>query len=532
MAARMPSVGAQIRGSERCQERRRRLLEPIAEEPTGTTDETTPSDDSNDGQNNDDIDPFICTPCEDSEPARRAADIYQPTAAEYEAHRHDHYPYRNWCPFCVKARATGQRHGHACPHRRIPVIGIDYCFLTSDGRVLRKDELAGLDEATRQSLAKILLIREHSPNGQTGCIFAHVVPQKGVDEDMFSVTKVSEDVKWMGHTHIILKGDNEPALKKLIAESLKTLRVTMDQATDEKSVEYDPQSNGGTEIGVRNFKDQFRTLKLCLEDRLGKAIPVDHPATAWLVEHANSVLNTRSRGTDGLSPWARVRGRPMSLKTYCFGEKVMYKLATSGPDAEDRGNVSARFDDGLFLGYNKDSYEYVVGTATGIAFTRSLQRVPPDSRWSPDLVAGIRATPWSLHQRPETEATLPEGNTTTIDPVGDRPPPMPRNFKISTKKLRDVWGFTMGCPQCDWTREHGERRDGIGHSKACRERIMEVLGRTEAGRKQLEATEERVDRALAERVRFDDEANSTNHAAGRVRSGERWRAPPDEGCRA
>ncbi len=282
-AARMPSVGAQIRGSERCQERRRRLLEPIAEEPTGTTEETTPSDNSNDGQNDSNIDPFICTPCDDSEPARRTADVYQPTAAEYEAHRHDHHPYRNWCPFCVKARATGQRHGHACPHRRIPVIGIDYCFLTSDGRVLRNDELAGLDEATRQSLAKILLIREHSPNGQTGCIFAHVVPQKGVDEDMFSVTKVSEDVKWMGHTHIILKGDNEPALKKLIAESLKTLRVSMEQATDEKSIAYDPQSNGGTEIGVRHFKDQFRTLKLCLEDRLGKALQVDHPATAWLV---------------------------------------------------------------------------------------------------------------------------------------------------------------------------------------------------------------------------------------------------------
>ncbi len=222
----------------------------------------------------------------------------------------------------------------------------------------------------------------------------------------------------------------------------------------------------------------------------------------------------------------------MSLKTYCFGEKVLYKLPTSGPGANERGNVSARFEDGLFLGYNKESYEYIVGTATGIAFTRSLQRVPPDNRWSPDLVAGIRSTPWSLHQRPEIEATLPEGAEPPPDPVGDRPPPMPRNFRITTQRLRDDWGFTMGCPQCDWTRLHGERRAGMAHSKACRDRIMEVLGSTEAGRRQLEETEERVDRALTERVRYDDETNSANHSIGRVRSGERWRAPPDEGSRA
>ena len=55
------------------------------------------------------------------------------TKEEYERHCLTHYPYRNWCPFCVK----GQKHNSA--HRtkpkganEIPLLAIEYCFVRGE----------------------------------------------------------------------------------------------------------------------------------------------------------------------------------------------------------------------------------------------------------------------------------------------------------------------------------------------------------------------------------------------------------------
>ena len=62
---------------------------------------------------------------------------------------------------------------------------------------------------------------------------------------------------------------------------------------------------------------------------------------------------------------------------------------------------------------------------------------------------------------------------------------------------------------------------------------MDKLGETEEGRQMLQDFETRVDRALAERVRHNVEGSLETHpASDGQRSGERWRAPPDDGSRA
>jgi len=60
----------------------------------------------------------------------------------------------------------------------------------------------------------------------------------------------------------------------------------------------------------------FMTLELCLESQVGRFIPVGHPVVSWLLEHTCFILNVRSRGADGMTPWARVRGR-------AFGQQVV-----------------------------------------------------------------------------------------------------------------------------------------------------------------------------------------------------------------
>ena len=60
-------------------------------------------------------------------------------------------------------------------------------------------------------LIKCFLVRCMSSKS----VFAHVVPQKGDDEDHFCAKLAVEDIKWMGHTMVIIKTDNERAVVSL-----------------------------------------------------------------------------------------------------------------------------------------------------------------------------------------------------------------------------------------------------------------------------------------------------------------------------
>ena len=56
-----------------------------------------------------------------------------PSPEEVAAHRIDHLPYRSWCKWCVTGRALGEQHKSREGVSTIPVIGMDYLFLTSKG---------------------------------------------------------------------------------------------------------------------------------------------------------------------------------------------------------------------------------------------------------------------------------------------------------------------------------------------------------------------------------------------------------------
>ena len=94
---------------------------------------------------------------------------------------------------------------------------------------------------------------------------------------------VVKNVEWLGYTSLTLKCDNEPSLKALVNQSLEEIRVKVKVVTQirvEDPLRYDSQSNGGIETGIRIIRGQFRTLKLCLDARLGKIVPINHALTA------------------------------------------------------------------------------------------------------------------------------------------------------------------------------------------------------------------------------------------------------------
>ena len=136
------------------------------------------------------------------EPLKLARNPKLPTAAEIEAHERVHIPYRDWCTWCNLGRGRGIPHRHA-GGSSVPIIGIDYFFITSEGLDKRTEfefednrigEAALNDARVKGDVVKCLLIRCF----ETKNIFAYCVPVKGADEDDYAAGLVSEVVLWLG----------------------------------------------------------------------------------------------------------------------------------------------------------------------------------------------------------------------------------------------------------------------------------------------------------------------------------------------
>ncbi len=284
---------------------------------------------------------------EETEPIKHARDPGRPTPAQVEDHRKSHIPLRLWCRWCILGRGRGLQHLRKAIGSMIPIVGIDYFFLTKGG-VKRREELdfpagqagdAALEEArAKGDVVKCLLLRCFL----TKTIFAHVVPQKGLDEANVVCDFVLGCLQWLGHTRIILKSDNEPAVEAVVKRVVELAKIEikdLDQVSKEDPASYDSQSNGGTEVGIRIVRGLLRTLKLCLEQRIGKYIPVDHPVMGWLLGHVCMLQNILVRGPDGLTSWQRVRGRAFGQQLVGFGECVLYRYPGKGPHHQPDGNV-------------------------------------------------------------------------------------------------------------------------------------------------------------------------------------------------
>ena len=305
-------------------------------------------------------------PQEETADLKIAVSPIRPSAADVAEHRVCHMPYRNWCPQCVAGRGLGEQRGrHAGRPHDVPRVGLDCWFITSGGDLRRRKELkddfpeneagnAKLEEArTEQKIMKCIAVRCY----ESKAVFAHNVPVKGRDEDNYVAGLIATDVEFMGHTKLILKTDNEPALLALATAALLNIRIDAQKdespvrsVSMEHSAEHESQSNGGTECGIRAVRGVFRTIKLCLEERIGQKIPPTHPLVAWLVEHAALLLNAMQVGEDGNTAWARLRGRDFGQKLLGFCEAVMYKQPPTGPQHDVDGNMGARMFPGPCLG--------------------------------------------------------------------------------------------------------------------------------------------------------------------------------------
>ena len=456
---------------------------------------------------------------QDAEPLRVAKDPKLPSQQDVEDHRCSHIPFREWCRHCVLGRGRGDPHLRTAGST-IPIVGLDYFFIEHEKIKTRKeldyaeDEAGEAElEAARASgaLIKCLVVR----CAATKNVFGHVIPCKGADEEDFAANRVVKIVEWLGHTELILKEDNEPALQSLTTRILELIRVRVEtcrKVSTETPPAYDSQSNGGVEVGVMLIRGMFRTLRLCLEARIDRRIPVDHALIPWLLEHTCMLINVKTRGADGLTGWARARGRNSAQKLIGFGEKILYKLPMKGPHAA--ANMDAKWADGAFVGYSWTSNTYAIETREGgITTARSLKRVPMANRWCPETLSKITATPWARRDRAAPEVRFTDPAPVPDVPVSVAPPAPTRRFRINDADVRSH-GFTDGCTQCSHIQRYGKTKPGAQHTEKCRERILDEIGKSDEGKARLTAHGARADRYLAEHLEHTDQHRNTTIPGG------------------
>ena len=167
-------------------------------------------------------------PSEEAELVKVAQDPGNPTKDQVAVHRITHVPFRTWCRWCVLGRGHGIQHmSRGAKTWIVPIVGLDYFFLTKGGVKARKEldmEDAEIQEARgKGDIVKCLIVRCYASKA----VFAHVIPAKGVDEEGIIPELVVHDLQWLGHTRIIMKADNEPAIQALVTRALEQAKIEL-----------------------------------------------------------------------------------------------------------------------------------------------------------------------------------------------------------------------------------------------------------------------------------------------------------------
>jgi len=392
-----------------------------------------------------------------AEASRGVACGIRPSQDEVDEHERTHMPFRSWCKHCVFGKAKNDPHRkHAAQDATVPCISIDYMYM-HEGR----DR-----EPSDQDVLPIIVMKDRMSKG----VFAFVVPKKGECE--YAALRAAQDLnKTLGYKKIILKGDQEPALRVLIDRIAKLCDA---QVVQEESPVGESQSNGDVENAVQRVQGQYRTFRSDLESSYGREVPRDHPALTWLVRHASSTMLRYEMGSDGMTPYRRIKGKAFAAKICKFAECVWYlKPKTKGIE-----KAEYRWAEGIWLGIRDESGEHIIGTEGGIVKARTVRR--PGShgeRWKWSVFEKMKGLPWEpVPGRAGFEIRTRVVDDVRIPRIIGQNEAAPREFKRRQFPIRkeDVLehGITPGCYGC---RSAILGQDPGKHKQQCRDRFEKVF---------------------------------------------------------
>ena len=279
-----------------------------------------------------------------------------PTPQMVAEHEVTHIPYRSWCPACVAGRGRSYSHHHEGRDSTVPVISADYLYFSEKG-------------VPGKSLPTVVL-RDRASKA----IFSHLLPTKGTVGSTYPEKAVLRDLNWLGYKRLVLKTDQENAIKAL-ATAVKA--GFPEDLTLEESPKGDShgQSNGTAANAVQRVQGQVRTMKYALEQSAGGELPKDSVIFPWMIEYAG-VLHTlfSQEDSEGMTPFQKLKGRTWQIALPSFGEIVDYRRRA-------KSKLDARWQEGVYLGLRLTSSEKIIGTPSGILVVQSIRRKPADKQF-------------------------------------------------------------------------------------------------------------------------------------------------------
>lgn len=195
------------------------------------------------------------------------------------------------------------------------------------------------------------------------------VPRKGLDPAEWSVREGLRFLNFLGHMSVLLKTDQEVALKAVM-DKMRTHRGDQTQTMFEFSPVGDSRSNGLVERTIQTVEGQVRTMRGALESRLNRRLVPGGVLFSCLVMHAAALINSYEEGKCGRVPYQRLRGRKLHPKMIEFGECV-HDLPLNHLEI---AKAEPSWKDGIFLGVRLESGERLIGTPEGVFIVRSMRR--------------------------------------------------------------------------------------------------------------------------------------------------------------
>ena len=122
----------------------------------------------------------------------------------------------------------------------------------------------------------------------------------------------------------------------------------------------------------------IKTLKHALQENLKVNIEPKHTIMTWTVEYAGMLLSRHRVRPDGRTASEVRRGKKASQPICELGEKILYLPLKTAPDR--------KFQYGIYVGTQAKSSEVAVATPEGVVKTRTIKRLPQESRWDAEAV--------------------------------------------------------------------------------------------------------------------------------------------------
>jgi len=202
----------------------------------------------------------------------------RPSVDEVDAHEASgHLPFRNWCRACIVGRG---REDPSTDKKKVRIAGVEVPVISMDYGYLGDRPARGPGGAAvvDPMLMPILAVKDQ----QSKAVLSVPCEAKGLSNNVAKM--VAEWIVFLGHSRVIVKGDQEPALRSVQQEVLKLLKEKgVQQAAPELSPSGHSQANGAAEQAVGAIQGQSRTLLAATEAKLGQKLSPKDAALAWLV---------------------------------------------------------------------------------------------------------------------------------------------------------------------------------------------------------------------------------------------------------